>query len=304
MDKKDLSIIIVNFNTKDLLRNCLNSISKNTKGIDYEIIVVDNASNDGSVEMLKKEFPEVKLICNRENLGFARANNQGIKIAEGRNILFLNPDTWVLNNAISKMVNFIERHKDIGVVGSKLYKNEKREYHPSIRKFTKPIYIFLSFLPLAKLFLSIYNKYFLNKNRIKIVDWLSGAALLVKRELLDKIGFFDENFFMYSEEEDLCYRAYKSGYKICYFPEAEIIHFKGKSTESRRIESCRYFWESKLYFFQKYSHPYEIQLFKIYFTWLLKLKMFFKIIPKDNYNKTIIETIKKIPRNYQYVKKK
>lgn len=292
--QKDLSIIIVSYNTEKLLINCLNSIVANTTGVDYEIIVIDNNSKDCTVKMLKLKFPECRLIINNDNIGFARANNQGVRVAKGRNILFLNPDTLLFNNAIPKMLDFITKHKDIGIVGPMLYKNEKKEYHPSIRIFSKPVYTFLSFLPLSGLLVSIYNRYLVNKNKIRRVDWLWGAALLVKKEMLDKIGLFDEHFFLYSEEEDLCLRAYKNGYKVYYFPAAEIIHFKGKSAETSNIEPTEHFWRSKLYFFRKYCSPWNIRLFKIYFGWLLKLKMFLKIIPSPDYDyyRVILETIK------------
>ncbi|MHA1381600.1 MAG: glycosyltransferase family 2 protein [Candidatus Helarchaeota archaeon] len=291
--KKELSIIIVNYNTKDLLRNCLNSIIENTKGINYEIIVVDNASSDGSVERLKKEFPQVKIICNTENLGFAKANNQGIRITRGETVLFLNPDTLILNGAIPKMLDFIKRQKSVGVVGPKLFKNINREFHPSARRFTKPLYVFLSYLPLAGFVLWMYNNFFFNKRKIREVDWLWGAVLLVKKEVINKIGGFDENFFMYSEEEDFCLRAHRSGYRVFYFPKAEVIHLKGKSAENRKIETSRYFWKSKLYFFKKYYSMHSVHSFKTYFSYLLKLKMFFKIIPFDECHKEIIRIIEK-----------
>lgn len=292
MVNKELSIVIVNYNTRQFLQKCLFSIFENTKNTKYEIVVIDNNSSDGSAEMLRAGIPGVEPIINSKNLGFAKACNQGIKISKGENVLFLNPDTVILDNAIYKMVNFIDKHEDAGIVGPKLYINKQNKYHPSIRKFTKPFYVFLSFLPLSGLIKSIYSSYFLRRNRIRRADWLWGAALLVKKEVLDKIGYFDENFFMYSEDEDLCLRANKYGYKTYYFPQAEVIHFKGQSSKNEVSGSLIHMWESRMYYFRKYFSKRDIRFFKACFSWLLKFKAFLRLIPRYEADK-ILEILNK-----------
>jgi len=251
---KDLSIIIVSYNTEVLLKQCLDSLFKSLKGeaIESEIIVVDNASSDKTVEMLKESFPAIKIINNQINLGFAKANNQGISIAEGKFILLLNSDTLIVGKAITKMIAFIQHNSSIGIIGPKLYLDQEKTYHPSIKKFTTPYNILISFLPLGSLIRRFYNKLLLRQNRIREVDWLYGAALLIRRSLFERIGLLDENFFMYSEDEDLCYRANLNGYKIFYFPKAEIIHLKGKSSKREIKKLLEVFWESKLYYLAKY----------------------------------------------------
>ena len=226
----DISIIIPSFNTKEILHNCLKSILENTKEISYEIIVIDNNSQDGSAEMVEKHFPLVKLIKNQENLGFAKANNQGIKIAKGKYFLFLNSDTVIKDKAIEKMVNFIENHKEIDAIGPKLLNSDKT-IQPSAGFFPNPLVVFVM------LFLEHYfGGRFVRTSysQLKQVDWVMGAALMMKKEIVDKIGGFDEKIFMYYDEVDYCYRIRKSGYSIYYYPEAEIIHLWQKSSQSGR----------------------------------------------------------------------
>jgi GT2 family glycosyltransferase len=288
MSEKDLSVIIVNYNTKDYLKGCLESLARNTKGVDYEIVVVDNASSDGSAEMLKQEFPGVRLISNNANIGFAAANNQAIRASSSRRVLFLNPDTLVLDDSITRMLAFMDEKSDAGIIGPKLYSNAEGAYQPSIRKFTRPAHIFLEHLPLARLVLGIYTRYILDKDATRRVEWLCGAALLVKRDLLDNVGLFDENFFICSEEEDLCLRAHGKGYGVYYFPRARIVHLKGKSMQHMGAEAWAYFWKSKAYFLKKHYPLYRIRSLKICLIALLRLKALFGIIPRGpSYEKTL-----------------
>ncbi|MCK5492041.1 MAG: glycosyltransferase family 2 protein, partial [Candidatus Omnitrophica bacterium] len=237
-----VSIIIVNFNTKIYLRECIKSILQTTIGISFEVIVIDNASSDDSVEMMKHEFNDIRLICNTVNNGFAKANNQGIAISQGKYLFFLNPDTLVLKDSISGLGLFLDKNLRCGIVGSKLYVNIQKKYHPSIRMFPNPRLAFVKFIPGAGFILKVYNKFILNTDRTYKVEYLCGAALMIKKEVLYEIGVFDEEFFMYAEEADLCRRAHLAGFKVYYYPKAEVVHYGGKSSEPLSLISCKNMW--------------------------------------------------------------
>jgi GT2 family glycosyltransferase len=232
----DLSIVIVNWNTTTLLEACLNSIVEQTKKFSYEIIVVDNGSADKSVEMVKQKFPHVKLIANKDNLGFTKANNQGFKIATGTYVLMLNSDTVVKSESLDKMMVFTQQRTDAGIVGCKLrYPNG--DFQNSCFRFPDLISIFLigTFLPM----LFPKNK-LLNRDRygmrewdtIHAVDCVMGSCILIKNELLQKVNCLDESYFMFCEETDLCMKVKKQGLKVLYYPEAYIIHVGGGSSKN------------------------------------------------------------------------
>lgn len=235
MNKKDLSVIIVNYNTRVLLKDCLKSIAENTRNVNYEVIVVDNASSDGSTAMVEKEFPWVRLVCNERNAGFSKANNQGIHIAHGENILLLNSDTLILGNCLFHALEFLRNTADAGVVGCKVLNHDKTLqlscYHfPSLLTewvfFTKGV-IKNIWDPVT------WYKYmrYWDHNKIRTVDCVSGCFFLVKRRVFDSIGLLDENSFMYYEDSEFCKRLrLQSDYKVYYYPYAEIIHLKGASS--------------------------------------------------------------------------
>ncbi len=246
MNATDLSIIIISFNTEKLTRECVNSVFKNTKGITFEIIVIDNASHDGSVLTLKKfeqKYPNVKIILNNENTGFGLANNQGIKVARGRYVLLLNSDTLVLDNVLGEMVSWMDKNPKVGISSSALkFKNGSIQgtggYFPTLLRvltwmsfiddipgFTN---ILKSFHPMHGLSPFDKNVDFFKKK--KQMDWLTGAFFLIRREVLTKVGGFDKDYFMYVEEVDLCYRAKKAGWQIWYLPKWSIIHYGGASS--------------------------------------------------------------------------
>ncbi len=233
-----LSIIIVNFNTKEYLKYCLNSISEFTSDLNYEIIVVDNASSDGSVEMLNDEFKKIKKIYNQTNVGFASANNQAIKIAEGELILLLNSDTRILDNAIGKTMDFMNENPNASIVGCKLL-NPDGTLQPSCRSFPTLWNLFTESTFLYKLFSKnkLFGKYYMSyfdHNSILQVDVVMGAFMMIRREVFKKIGYFDEAYFMYTEETDLCFRAKAHNYKIYFSPTAEIIHYGGGSNDNNQ----------------------------------------------------------------------
>jgi GT2 family glycosyltransferase len=231
----DVSVIIVSWNTRDILRDCLSSVFSQTKGIKFEVIVVDNASTDGSVAIVRSEFPQVKLIQNDVNKGFAAANNQGIAIAEGRYVLLLNSDTEVLDNAIGKTVSFADAHIEAGAVSCRVL-NPDRTLQMTCFMFPSVLNMLLSATYLYKLFArSIFfgreQMSWWNRDDEREVDVVTGCFMLVRREAIEKAGLMDERFFMYCEETDWCYRFKKAGWKILFTPIAEIIHFGGQSSK-------------------------------------------------------------------------
>ncbi len=236
----DISIIIVNWNTRDILRNCIASIYAQTKDTEFEVIVVDNASTDDSPEMVKKEFPKATIVENLENRGFAAANNQGIRIAKSRYMLLLNSDTVVLDQAIAKIISFAEDNPDAAVVGCKVI-NPDGTLQRTCFMFPSLLNMFLSSTYLYKLFPK--SRFFgreqmtwWNRNDIREVNAVSGCFMLVRRKAIEQIGLMDEQFFMYAEETDWCYRFKKAGWRVVFAPVAEIVHLGGQSTSQKSGE--------------------------------------------------------------------
>jgi hypothetical protein len=235
-----VSIIIVNWNTKELLQNCLTSVYKQAGSVNYEVIVIDNGSTDGSPEMVSNDFPQVILVRNLENKGFAAANNQGITIAKGRYVLLLNSDTVILNSALSKTVAFADAHLEAAVVGCRVL-NPDRTLQPTCFMFPSLLNTFLSSTYLYKLF---PKSRFFGRERMtwwdrgdtREVDVVTGCFMLVRREAIEQVGLMDERFFMYGEETDWCYRFKKAGWRVVFAPVAEIVHLGGQSTSQRSGE--------------------------------------------------------------------
>ncbi len=228
----DLSIIIVNYNQKNLLKQSLKGIDLVKPKLDYEIIVVDNNSADSSpdfLRQLKNKNEKLKIILNNKNLGFAKANNLGIKNSLGKYILILNPDIVVLENSIEKLYQFMEENEKVGICGPKLI-NPDKSIQPSCFRFPKwytPILrrTFVRKFSWAKKKINEYLMADFNHLEKKEVDWLLGACLMIRRKTLDEIGFFDERFFLYFEDVDLCRRAKNAGWKIFYFPDSCMVHY-------------------------------------------------------------------------------
>jgi GT2 family glycosyltransferase len=252
-----LSIIIVNYNVKYFLEQCLFSLRKSVTGIDAEIIVVDNQSTDGSVEYLKPRFTEVKFILNNTNLGFAKASNVGLKHARGNYILFLNPDTLLSENTLEKCISFFEYHHDAGALGVKMIDGSGTFLKESKRSFPSPLTSLYKLFGLSKIFprSKIFSRYYaghLDKNKNHEVDVLAGAFMMIRKEVLEKLGSFDESFFMYGEDIDLSYRIQKNGFKNYYLAETEIIHFKGESTRRGGLNYIRMFYTAMSIFVKKH----------------------------------------------------
>ncbi len=263
-----LSIVIVNYNVKYFLEQCLHSVEKAMTPIESEVFVVDNNSVDGSNEMVRSKFPWVKLIANNENVGFSCANNQAIKIAAGEYILLLNPDTVVEHDTLIKCVNFMDRQKDAGGLGIKMVDGKGKFLPESKRGLPTPDVAFYKIFGLSYLFpkSKLFGKYhlsYLDNDKIHEVEILSGAFMMLRKETLDKIGLLDETFFMYGEDIDLSYRIIKAGYKNYYFPEARIIHYKGESTKKSSINYVFVFYNAMIIFARKHFSTKNARLFSI-----------------------------------------
>jgi N-acetylglucosaminyl-diphospho-decaprenol L-rhamnosyltransferase len=257
--RPDLSIVIVSWNVRDLLQNCLLSIYPSNGRPDalaVETIVVDNASTDSSVEMVRQSFSQVMLIANADNRGFTGGNNQGIAAGRGRYVLLLNPDTEVLDDALSRMVAYMDAHPEVGALGPMLL-DPDGSVQSSRRRFPTPATAFLestilqSWLPRHRL---LRDYYVLDEpdDAIVEVDWVTGACLLTRREALAQIGLLDDGYFMYSEELDWCRRAKAAGWKVIYYPTAQVIHHSGQSSEQVKAFQVIRFNCSKIRYFHKY----------------------------------------------------
>ncbi|HOY30636.1 MAG TPA: glycosyltransferase [Bacteroidales bacterium] len=252
-----LSVIIVNYNVKYFLEQCLHSVLKAGHGIDMEVFVVDNNSVDGSVDMIREKFPEVMLIENSENKGFSKANNQAIKQSAGEYILLLNPDTVVEEDTFSSILNFMNLHPEAGGLGVKMLDGKGHFLPESKRGLPTPAVAFYKVFGLAKLFprSKVFGQYhlgYLDKDKIHEVEILSGAFMLLRKKALDKAGLLDEDFFMYGEDIDISYRITMAGYKNYYFPETRIIHYKGESTKKSSVNYVIVFYNAMIIFARKH----------------------------------------------------
>ena len=253
----DLSVIIVNYNVKHFVEQCLHSVINASKKIKVEIIVVDNNSVDGSVALIKEKFSFIHLIENKENVGFSKANNQAIRIAQGRYILLLNPDTVVEEDTFEKTIAFMDVHLEAGGLGVKMLDGKGNFLPESKRGLPTPSVAFYKIFGLSTLFprSKTFGKYhlgFLDKEKTHEIDVLSGAFMLMRRETLNKIGLLDEDFFMYGEDIDLSYRIILGGYKNYYFPETRIIHYKGESTKKSSVNYVFVFYKAMVIFARKH----------------------------------------------------
>ncbi len=236
----DVSVIIVSWNTRDILRDCLQSVYAQTHQIRFEVIVVDNASGDGSADMVRREFPEVVLIANTDNRGFAAANNQGLAVAHGRYCLLLNSDTIALDGALDKTTAFADAHPRAAVIGCRVL-NADRTLQHSCFMFPSPLNSFLGMLYLNKLFPR--SRFFgreamtwWDRNDVRQVEVVTGCFMFVRREALAQVGAMDERYFMYGEETDWCFRFRRAGWEVLFAPVGEIIHLGGKSTARCSVE--------------------------------------------------------------------
>lgn len=253
----DVSVVVVSWNTRDILRGCLRSIFEQTKGVSFNVFVVDNNSHDGSPDMVRTEFPQVTLIENRENRGFAAANNQAIQMSSGRYTLLLNPDTVVLDDAISRCVAYADRNPDVGVVGCQVLEDEDR-ISPTGFTFPTPWTVFLELsglsraLPRSRLFGSPELGWW-DRRSERDVDVVAGMFMLVRQEAIADVGPLDESYFVYFEETDWCYRMARAGWRRVFIPSARIVHLDGgrKSTEQIKTKMFVQLQKSSMIYHRK-----------------------------------------------------
>lgn len=259
-----LSIIIVSYNTRELLKKCIQSIYMTYQKDDLEVMVVDNGSSDGSPAMVREKFGDVILFESGENLGFAKANNIAIRQSRGRYVLLLNPDTVVLGNCLQKSIAYMEEQIDIGAMGCKVTMPDGKLDLACRRSFPTPEVSFYRMTGLSKLCpnnrrFAQYNLTFLDENETYEVDSIVGAFMLIRREVIDQVGLLDEDYFMYGEDIDWCYRIKQAGWKVVYYPEAEIIHYKGASGGKRNPKVIYQFYRAMYLFYEKhYRSEYSI----------------------------------------------
>ena len=273
-----LSVIIVNWNVRDLLRECLRSIEAGKGGLSLEIIVVDSASSDDSVAMVRSEFPSVHLIACTENVGFPRGNNIGLQEARGDYLLLLNPDTVIVDDALAVLVSYLQVNPDVGVVGPQLL-NPDGSVQSSRRRFPTAATGFFESTWLEGLAPGILRRYYaldLPDDATADVDWLTGACIMVPRLAYEAVGGLDEGYFMYSEELDWCRRIKESGRRVVYYPAARVIHHVGKSSEQAVTARHINFNRAKLRYFRKYHGRFMAAVLRVFllagYAWQIALE--------------------------------
>jgi len=274
MPPLEVSFIIINWNTRQLLQDCLNSVMERSQGHTVEIIVVDNASSDGSAEMVREQFPQVRLIANPVNVGFARANNQGAQIARGRYLLLLNTDAFLKPNALEKLLELARREPKLGLVGARLL-NPDGSFQASHTRFPNLAREFFTLSGLGRLLWGrFYPSYGPEVERgPRVIDYVEGACLLIRRDVYAQVNGLDEGYFMYSEEVDLCYAMRRAGWQVWYHPEACVTHLGGASSLNRKPQREADLYVSRVRFFRKYYGWLAAALLKwmIYFFTSLKI---------------------------------
>ena len=276
-DSNKISVIIVNYNVEYFLEQCLNAVFAALKDVQGEVFVVDNDSIDHSVSMVREKFPAVKLIANKKNVGFSKANNQAINQASGEYILLLNPDTVVEEDTFVKCIDFMDKNPEAGGLGVRMIDGKGNFLPESKRGLPTPSVAFYKIFGISRLFpkskrFGRYHLGFLSQFETNEVDVLSGAYMFMRKAALDKVGLLDESFFMYGEDIDLSYRITKGGYKNYYFPETQIIHYKGESTKKSSINYVFVFYRAMVIFAKKHFSQKNAKLF----SFLINLAIYFR----------------------------
>jgi GT2 family glycosyltransferase len=278
MNEFDLSIVIVNWNTKHLLKDCLDSVRKYTNHMQYEITVIDNASIDGSVEMLKSDYPFVKLKVNEENEGFSKANNKGIREATGEFILLLNSDTFIRENVFLNLVKLMKENPSVGVCFPRFLNLEGKTQTARTWSMTP----FQSFMKIINCYKTKNNKRLKLYNGKDLIEAenVGGACFMVRKRVFDEIGLLDENYFVYNEEDDFCRRVGKTSWEICYIPSLSIYHHQGGSYSSKsaqlmvRVKA----YESDMYFFKKHYNWLTARLLKGTYKIVITMRLLFLLL--------------------------
>lgn len=252
-----ISIVIISFNVEKLLKECIESVYRETKEAAFDIRVIDNNSRDNSVQMLKSNFPEIHLIENDRNLGFPKANNQAVVQCTSDYILLLNPDTIIQDGAIDKMVRFMDENPDVGVSGCRVLNPDGSLQLACRRSIPTPKVAFYRLTGLSRLFpnsktMARYNLTYLDPNTPHEVDAVSGAFLVIRKKTVDAIGVLDENFFIYGEDMDWCIRAKRAGWKVMYYPHASILHYKGVGCKTNNRKTTYEFYRAMYLFHKKH----------------------------------------------------
>ncbi|WP_319481217.1 glycosyltransferase [uncultured Draconibacterium sp.] len=275
----DISIVIVNYNVKYFLEQCLHSVEKALLNVQGEVFVVDNNSVDGSAQLINEKFPWITFIQNTENVGFSRANNQAIQQAKGKYVLLLNPDTVVEEDTFKKVISFMEERPEAGGLGVKMIDGKGVFLPESKRGLPTPWVAFYKMFGLSKLFprsrkFGKYHLSYLNKDEVHEIDVLAGAFMLLRKSVLDKVGLLDESFFMYGEDIDLSYRIQKGGYKNYYYPETTIIHYKGESTKKGSLNYVKVFYNAMIIFARKHFSESKASVFAL----LINFAIYFRAL--------------------------
>lgn len=258
-----LSVVIVSYNVRYHLEQCIRSVQRATRQMTAEVWVVDNASTDGSIEYLQPLFPDVHFIANEENLGFSRANNLAIRQAKGEYVLLLNPDTIVAEDTLQGCVDFLDAHPEVGATGVRMHYADGQFARESRRGIPTPFTSFCKMSGLSTLFpkshrFGRYYMQYLDVNEPNPIEVISGAFNMIRHKALDQIGLLDEDFFMYGEDIDLSYRLLKGGWQNYYLP-LDILHYKGESTQKSSFRYVHIFYDAMLIFFNKhYGHRYRL----------------------------------------------
>ncbi|HKZ22021.1 MAG TPA: glycosyltransferase family 2 protein [candidate division Zixibacteria bacterium] len=288
----ELSILIVTWNSRATIRDCLNSIQNTCQKLDYEVLVWDNVSTDETVRIIQTEFPDVQLFRSQKNLGFAEGNNRLIEKTNSDYILFLNPDTVIIDNSVIKMLEYLKSSSSVAALGPKLLYSDST-FQLSYAKFPN-----LG----SEFFTKIYQRS-VNQRRslvltflentsaeAKEVDWVSGACMLTRKKVLQEAGKFDENFFLYFEDTDLCHRMKAKG-KIIYFPEAQVMHVVGSSTKSQNLKTEYHYRRSQLYYYRLHNSRFSNLILKLYLSFRFGLGCIFSNKEKKEWYKDIFGLI-------------
>lgn len=271
----DLSIIIVNWNTRALLAQCLRSVYETAGDLKCEVIVVDNASTDGSAEMVSREFPSVRLVRNSENIGFARANNTAMAFAKGRYMLLLNSDTIVTQGALQALVRLADRQPRAGIIGAQLL-NVDGSFQASYTSFPN---LWQEFLILSGLGRLLYRRWYPSHDAgtksSQVMGYVEGACLLVRPKAVREVGGLDESYFMYAEEVDWCFAMKSKGWQIWYEPEAKVIHLGGGSSQNRKPEREGDLYRSRIHFMNKNRNKINAMALKFLIYFFVSLKIIF-----------------------------
>jgi hypothetical protein len=275
----DVSVCIVTLNAEDYLRDCLRSLAEHTRLPEVEVIVADNGSSDGVLEMLRTEFPAVRVIPGQSNQGFGRPTNQAMRLGRGRYLLLLNPDTVILPEAIDRLVAFLDDHPRAGICGPKILNRDGSLQKPCRRGVSRPWNTLSYMLGLAALFprsrlFGGYLMTYMDENATHPVDGVSGACMLIRRAVVEQIGYLDERYFAYQEDADYCFQAQKAGWQIYYVPAAQITHYGGRGGSRAQPYRAIYEWHRSYFLFYRKNLARD---YFFLFNWLFYLAMGIKL---------------------------